>query len=284
MRHVLLAATAACLATACTEGSLRTAPSETMAQAREGAVASPAGPSATGNGAAQAPATTGASATPSTTAQGTGGTGTAPPATAQGSGSPSSATAQGAGGTTAPATAQGSGSPSSATAQGSAGTTAPTTGAAPTAAQGPGSTAPGAPAAGPCSRDETFRITTVGKGTRPTVQVEPDPGYGKALRAAEVDLDGRGQQDLYVIFPTDAGSDGATMQALYVHCSGDRYAPVWGPEYTLELKPLDTRTQGWRDVVHREKSGTLDAPKVKRVTMRFQGDTYQDVSTETEKP
>ncbi|WP_163865188.1 hypothetical protein [Myxococcus eversor] len=161
---------------------------------------------------------------------------------------------------------------------GGAGTTPPAT------AQGPGNTAPTASPAGPCSRDETFRITTVGKGKQPTVQVEPDPGYGKALRAAEVDLDGRGQQDLYVIFPAEAGSDGATMQALYVHCSGDRYAPVWGPEYTLELKPLDTRTQGWRDVVHREKSGTLDAPKVKRVTMRFQGDTYQDASTETEKP
>ncbi|MCP3162567.1 hypothetical protein [Myxococcus qinghaiensis] len=253
-----------------------------MAQAREGAA--PTGASATGI--AQAPATTGSSATPSTTEQGTGGTGTTPPATAQGAGSPSSATAQGSGGTTA----QGAGSPSSATAQGSGGTTAPakaqgsggTT--APATAQGPGSTTPAPSSAGPCSRDETFRITTVGKGKQPTVQVEPDPGYGKALRAAEVDLDGRGQQDLYVIFPTEAGSDGATMQALYVHCSGDRYAPVWGPEYTLELKPLDTRTQGWRDVVHREKSGTLDAPTVKRVTMRFQGDTYQDAATETEKP
>lgn|GEM_PF-5118036 len=236
-----------------------------------------------GKGTAQAPATTGASAAPSAMEQGTGGTGTTPPATAQGAGSPSSATAQGSGGTTA----QGPGSPTSATAQGSGGATAPAQGAgsaAPTAAQGPGNTAPAPSSAGPCSRDETFRITTVGKGKQPTVQVEPDPGYGKALRAAEVDLDGRGQQDLYVIFPTEAGSDGATMQALYVHCSGDRYAPAWGPEYTLELKPLDTRTQGWRDVVHREKSGTFDAPTVKRVTMRFQGDTYQDAATETEKP
>ncbi|MFY2560796.1 hypothetical protein ACN469_24540 [Corallococcus terminator] len=215
MRHVLLAATAACLATACTEGSLRTAPTASAPLSREGA------------------------ALPS---------GEAPP--------PSPTTGKG---TATPGASKGPGS------------TAPTT-----------NSAPSSP--GPCSRDETFRISTVGKGAKPTVQVEPDPGYGKALRAAEVDLDGRGQQDLYVIFPTDAGSDGATMQALYIHCSGDRYAPVWGPEYTLELKPLDTRTQGWRDVVHREKGGTLDAPTVKRVTMRFQGDTYQDASTETEKP
>ncbi|NTX33507.1 hypothetical protein HUA78_03570 [Myxococcus sp. CA033] len=220
----------------------------------------------------------GTSASPSTTAQGTGGSsnsGVTPATGTKGNASTGNTTAPGTGGN--PGTG-------ATTAQGTGGDPSPASTTPPATAPGAGSPAPTASASGPCARDETFRITTVGKGTRPALQVEPDPGHGKALRAAEVDLDGRGQQDLYVVFPTDAGSDGATVQALYVHCSGDRYAPVWGPEYTLELKPLDTRTQGWRDVVHREKGGTLDAPTTKRVTMRFQGDTYQDASTETEKP
>jgi hypothetical protein len=111
----------------------------------------------------------------------------------------------------------------------------------------------------------------LGNGARPALQLEPDPGHGEAVRVSEVDLDGLGQPDLYVLFPTDFGSDGALVQALYVHCRGDRYAPVWGPEYTLELKPLGTRTGSWLDVVRREKAGTPAAPTQKQVTLCFQG-------------
>ncbi|RKH46295.1 hypothetical protein [Corallococcus sicarius] len=110
----------------------------------------------------------------------------------------------------------------------------------------------------------------------PILQLDPDPGHGEAQRVGEPDLDGKGQPDLYVLFPTDFGSDGAQMQALYVHCGGDRYAPVWGPEYTLALKVQDTRTQGWHDVVRREKAGTPGAPANKLIGMRFMGDGYQD--------
>jgi len=136
----------------------------------------------------------------------------------------------------------------------------------------------------PCTAGEGVRATVLGNGARPALQLEPDPGHGEALRVSEVDLDGLGQPDLYVLFSTNFGSDGALVQALYVHCSGDRYAPVWGPEYTLELKPLGTRTRSWLDVVRREKAGTPEAPTQKQVTLRFQGGTYEDARPEPEQP
>ncbi|SEK53510.1 hypothetical protein SAMN05444354_101813 [Stigmatella aurantiaca] len=120
----------------------------------------------------------------------------------------------------------------------------------------------------------------MGTGAKPTLQLDPDPEHGKAFRAAEVNLDDRGQLDLYIVFPSDFGSDGATVQALYAHCSGDRYAPVWGPEYTLGLTVQDSRTNGWRDVVRSEKAGAPENPSVKRFTLHFQGGMYQDAPME----
>jgi hypothetical protein len=129
---------------------------------------------------------------------------------------------------------------------------------------------------GPCEREDVVRITPLSKEARPVLRIEPDPGHNTAIRQAELDLDGRNQLDLYVLFPEDFGSDGAQVQALYAHCKDDRYAPVWGPEYTLELKALDTRFNGWREVKRREKVGTHEKPDIAWYVMRFQEFTYQD--------
>jgi hypothetical protein len=134
----------------------------------------------------------------------------------------------------------------------------------------------------PCKSKERVRITPLGPEPEQALQLDPDPGYGRALRSGTPDLDGREPEDLYILFPESFGSDGAQMQALYVGCGEGLFAPVWGPEYTLGLKVLDTRIHGWREVLRREKEEGVTRPSTTRYWMRFEQGQYHDHRKEAE--
>lgn len=132
----------------------------------------------------------------------------------------------------------------------------------------------------PCRGKETVRITLLEPGPQGQVRLEPDPEYGQATREKELDLDGREPIDLHILWPGNAGSDGAIMQGLYMACGDGRYAAVWGPDYAISLQVRERRVDGWREVVRREQFGAPEHPSLRDIPMHFVGGMYQDVTPE----
>lgn len=132
----------------------------------------------------------------------------------------------------------------------------------------------------PCRDKEKVRITLLQRGPQGQVRLEPDPEYGKATREQELDLDGHEPLDLHILWPGNAGSDGAIMQSLYVACGDGSYAAVWGPDYAISLQVREQRANGWREVVRSEQFGAPEHPTLRDIPMRFVGGTYQDAPPE----
>jgi hypothetical protein len=128
----------------------------------------------------------------------------------------------------------------------------------------------------PCGDKEKVRITSLQPGPHGQVRLEPDPEYGKATREQELDLDGREPMDLHILWPENAGSDGAIMQGLYMACGDGLYAAVWGPDYAVSLKVREQRVNGWPEVIRSEKSGSPERPSLRSIPMRFEAGMYQD--------
>jgi hypothetical protein len=122
---------------------------------------------------------------------------------------------------------------------------------------------------------EKVRITSLQPGPRGEVRLEPAPGYGKAIREQELDLDGREPRDLHILWPGSEGSDGVLMQGLFMACGDGLYAAVWGPEYAVSLQVRERRVNGWREVIRGEKAGTPDEPSLRHTPMHFKDGEYQ---------
>jgi len=71
-----------------------------------------------------------------------------------------------------------------------------------------------------------------------------DGSEGEVTWKGRLDADDR--DDLILLFHGTAGNWGEILYSAYVGCGGGGYAPVFGPDYALELVPAEPDSSGHR--------------------------------------
>jgi hypothetical protein len=108
----------------------------------------------------------------------------------------------------------------------------------------------------PCSVQTTVSLPTDGS----PVAFE-DESEGEISWRGRLDSDER--DDLILFFHGTAGNWGEILFSAYVGCGNGRYAPVFGPDYALELVPADQDAGGYRRlrwvtrIASNERPGTI---------------------------
>ena len=141
----------------------------------------------------------------------------------------------------------------------------PTTAESPTAIPEPPACEPlaaGASGAHPCSVQATIALPFEGSPLR-----FEDGSEGEVTWRGRLDSDAR--DDLVLVYHGTAGNWGEVLFSAYVGCGDERYAPVFGPDYALELVPTNSDATGYRRLRWVTRLASHDKPGTIATELRF---------------
>jgi hypothetical protein len=94
------------------------------------------------------------------------------------------------------------------------------------------------------------------------------------------DLNSDGILDLIVQNEESASSYGELEHSVYVGCGGDRFALVYGPEYSIQLEPepeAGAAEQGFLRLRELRRTGTASDPEAERALLRYENGRYRQM-------
>jgi hypothetical protein len=99
------------------------------------------------------------------------------------------------------------------------------------------------------------------------------------------DLNSDGLLDLIVQNAESASSYGELEHSVYVGCGGDRFALVYGPEYSMQLEPeAGAADQGFLRLRELRRTGTAFAPEAERALLRYENGRYRQTEVHQVSP
>jgi hypothetical protein len=94
-----------------------------------------------------------------------------------------------------------------------------------------------------------------------------DGSEGEVTWRGHLDADGR--DDLVLVYHGTAGNWGEILFSAYLGCGDNRYAPVFGPDYALELAPADPEPSGTRRLRWVTRLASHDRPGTVTTELRL---------------
>jgi hypothetical protein len=94
-----------------------------------------------------------------------------------------------------------------------------------------------------------------------------DESEGEITWKGKLDPDDR--DDLILLFHGTAGNWGEILYSAYVGCGNGHYAPVFGPDYALELVPADADPAGHRRLRWVSRNDSQERPDTITTELRF---------------
>ncbi len=94
-----------------------------------------------------------------------------------------------------------------------------------------------------------------------------DGSEGEVTWRGKLDPDDR--DDLILLFHGTAGNWGEILFSAYLGCGNGGYAPVFGPDYALELLPTDPEPSGYRRLRAVSRNASHDHPGTITTELRF---------------
>lgn len=110
-----------------------------------------------------------------------------------------------------------------------------------------------------------------------------DGSEGEVTWRGKLDPDDR--DDLILLFHGTAGNWGEILFSAYLGCGNGGYAPVFGPDYALELLPTDREPSGYRRLRALSRNASHDHPGTITTELRFDASgCYSPVASATRAP